>query len=115
MRLFLTHASYISTNVNTEIALNDQILEYISTLEHNSALVTQGDRFICLLKTYLAWDKIWKDGVLSTSAISFSLYNFKGLLCFSVANYSPKACFFHAATKRAIIAVRSRLPMKRLR
>ena len=47
--------------------------------------------------------------LLSTSATLSSPH--EGWLCFSVAHGFPKARFFHAAS---IIAVRSRLPIKRL-
>lgn len=68
-----------------------------------------GDRSVCLCKTYLSSYKI---------AFFRYLLLYSGLhessLCSSIPFCLPKACFNHMAMKQLIIALRSRLPIKRL-
>ena len=80
-------------------------------------LVVQAEHTFCSRWSFdlLAWNLPceWQDTKgqrRSSSATSASMC--EGSLNFSVARYFPKACFLHAATKRSIIALRSRLPIK---
>ena len=68
-----------------------------------------GDHSNYLCETYLAIDKI------QNTAFFWCLLHYRVCMSFSITHGFSKVCFFHTDWERSIIAVRSFLPIKRLR